>query len=218
MVCVHGLGASHRYWLPVARELAADAHVVALDLPGFGRTPGPDRALDVRGQSLALADWLRVTGRGGATLMGNSLGCQVIVDLATHSPDLVGPVVLVGPTMDRRARSAPRQGARLVTDVRWERPSLVPLLARDYAACGARRYAATLRHALADPVETKLAAVPTRAVVVRGARDVIVPARWAREVADGLARGRLVEVPGVGHVVNWSAPRPLAAVVRSVLG
>jgi pimeloyl-ACP methyl ester carboxylesterase len=56
------------------------------------------------------------------------------------------------------------------------------------------------------------------AVVVRGARDPVVPGKWAREVAQGLPRGRLAEVPGVGHTVNWSAPEELAGLVRPLLG
>src|SRR5215208_331442 len=95
---------------------------LAPDLPGFGRTVGPARALDVRGLSVALADWLRATNRAGALLLANSTGCQVVVDLALHSSELLGPVVLVGPTVDRRARSVFQQWLRLVADQRWESP------------------------------------------------------------------------------------------------
>jgi pimeloyl-ACP methyl ester carboxylesterase len=116
VVCVHGLGVSHRYFLPLARGLAADARIVAPDLPGFRRTRGPAHTLDVRGQSQALADWLGATGHEGALLLANSTGCQVVVDFATHSPQLLGPVVLVGPTFDRHARSVPRQWARLLAN------------------------------------------------------------------------------------------------------
>lgn len=217
VVCVHGLGCSHRYFLPLARHLGPSARVAALDLPGFGRTPGPPEALDVRGLSAALAAWLTATGRAGAVLVANSAGCQVVVDLAVHSPDLLGPIVLAGPTVDRRARSAARQVARWLADAVRERPSLGPVLARDYAACGPRRFRATFRHVLADPVEHKLGHVTPPAVVVRGARDPIVPHEWAAEVAAGLPRGRLVEVPGAGHALNWSAPAELARVVLGAL-
>jgi pimeloyl-ACP methyl ester carboxylesterase len=217
VVCVHGLGCSHRYFLPVARELARSARVVAPDLPGFGRTRGPAHALDIRGLSLALADWLRATGRGGALLLANSTGCQVVVDLAVHAPELLGPVVLVGPTVDPQARSASQQWARLVADSRWERPGLGPVLLRDWIASGARRYAETLRYMLTDPIERKLHHVNVPAVVVRGGRDPVVPRAWAEEVAQGLPDARLAEVPGTGHTVNWSAPRELARFVRPLL-
>lgn len=217
VVCVHGLGCSHRYFRPVAQALAPDARVVAPNLPGFGRTDGPRRALDIRGLSLALADWLRATDRGGSLLLANSMGCQIVVDLAVHSPQLLGPLVLAGPTMDRNARSARQQAARLVVDQFREPLSLWPVLARDYVVCGPLRFAQTFRYALADPIETKLHHVQVPAVVVRGERDSIVPHEWAQEVADRLPRGRLVEVRGAPHALNWSAPRELADVVRPVL-
>ncbi len=219
VVCVHGLGCSSAYFGPLARALAPHVRVVAMDLPGFGRTPGPDPALDVRGLSLALAAWLRTSGEAGAVLLGHSLGCQVVVDLATHATDLLGGPgrpgpVLVGPTIDRRARSATACGLRLTRDLRHERPSLVPLLGRDYLRCGPRRYAQSLRASIEDRIEDKLQLVQSETVVVRGARDAIVPRRWAQEVVAGLPRARLVEAPGCGHNVNYSAPEALAAIVR----
>ncbi|MCE6994955.1 alpha/beta hydrolase [Saccharothrix sp. S26] len=217
VVCVPGLGCSHRYFLPLARRLAPHSHVTAVDLPGFGRTPGPPEPLDVRGLSLALADWLRATGRGGALLVANSGGCQVVVDLAVHSPDLLGPAVLVSPTVDRHARSPLRQVARLVADIPRERPSLPFVVGPDYLACGPRRMAATFRHLLDDPVERKLHHLRTPVVVARGSRDPIVPHSWAAEVAALLPHGRLAEVPGAGHALNYSAADALAAVTLPLL-
>lgn len=217
VVCVHGLGCSHRYFLPFARRLAPAARVAALDLPGFGRTPGPREALDVRGLSLALADWLRATARGGALLVGNSGGCQVIVDLAVHAGQLLGPVVLNGPTVDRHSRSPLRQLLRTLANSRLERPTLSLVIARDYLDCGPRRLRATLYHLLGDSMERKLHHVRTPAVVVRGSRDLIVSKPWAEEVVAALPDGRLAEVPGAGHALNYSAPDELARITRSLL-
>ncbi|AYN38242.1 alpha/beta hydrolase [Streptomyces dangxiongensis] len=217
VVCVHGLGCSYRYWLPFARALAPRTRTVAVDLPGFGRTPGPDQALDVRQLSLALADWLRATGRGPTALVANSIGCQIVVDLAVHAPELVGPVVLNGPTFDRGARSLLTQAARLLRDVPWERPSLAPPLITSYAECGARRALHTCLYALRDPVEDKLHRLRTPAVVARGTRDPIVPEAWARELTALLPQGRLVSVPGAGHAMNFSAPEALARITLDLL-
>jgi pimeloyl-ACP methyl ester carboxylesterase len=168
--------------------------------------------------SLALADWLRATDRGGALLVANSAGCQVVVDLAVHAPELLGPVVLNGPTMDRHARSAPRQLVRLLANAPRERPSLGILLARDYLDCGPRRWFATFRFLLHDPIERKLRHVHTPTVVVRGSHDTVAPRAWAEEVAALLPDGRLAEVPGAGHTLNYSAPAELARITRPLLG
>jgi 2-hydroxy-6-oxonona-2,4-dienedioate hydrolase len=216
VVCVPGLGVSHRYYLRLARELSPGVRTVAVDLPGFGFSRGPRRALDVRGLSLALAAWLRSTGRAGTAMLANSAGCQVVVDLAVHAPELLGPVVLIGPTMDASARGPLRQAARLLADARLERPDVWLIIGRDYLGCGLRRPAATLAHLLADQIERKVEHVPTEAVVLRGERDPIAPRDWAAALAAGLPHGRLVEIPGAGHVPQHSHPAAVAALVREL--
>jgi pimeloyl-ACP methyl ester carboxylesterase len=217
IVCVHGLGCSHRYFQPLARQLSDRFRVAAIDLPGFGRTRGPPATLDVRGLSTALAEWLRASGRGRSPLVANSAGCQVVVDLAVHSPELLGPVVLNGPTVDRHARTSSRQLGRLLADSRWERPGLGLVLARDYLDSGPRTLVETFRFLLADPVERKLRHLHTPSVVVRGSRDPIASREWAQECVARLPDGRLAEVPGAGHTLNYSAPAELARITCSLL-
>ncbi|MGH3265685.1 MAG: alpha/beta fold hydrolase, partial [Trebonia sp.] len=39
LLLIHGLGSSLRNWDPVLPALSAERKVIAVDLPGFGRTP-----------------------------------------------------------------------------------------------------------------------------------------------------------------------------------
>ncbi|WP_292510847.1 alpha/beta fold hydrolase, partial [Methylobacterium sp.] len=48
VILVHGLGMSSRYMIPLARHLAPHFRVYAPDLPGFGLSDKPHRALTVR--------------------------------------------------------------------------------------------------------------------------------------------------------------------------
>ena len=217
VVMVHGLVVSGRYMLPTARLLAARSAVYVPDLPGFGLSEKPPRALNVSGLSDALAAWMRATGLERAALVGNSVGCQVIVDLAVRHPGLVGQAVLQGPTMDPAARSAVRQIGRLLLDTPREPPSLVPIELLDFLRAGAGRAWRTLRYALEDPIEDKLPRMGVPALVVRGSRDPIVPRRWAEEVARLLPEGRFVEIPGAAHAVNFGAPSRFARVIRAFL-
>lgn len=171
----------------------------------------------MRGLSTALADWLRATGRDGAPLVANSAGCQVVADLALHAPELLGPVVLNAPTMDRHARTPLHQFARLLCDVPRERPGWSSVIGREYLDCGLRRVLVTFRSLLADPVEHKLPRLGTPAVVVRGERDPLVSRAWTQECAALLPQARLAEVPGAAHTLNYSAPAELAEIVRSLV-
>ncbi len=217
VVLVHGLVVSGRYMVPTLERLAPFYPVYAPDLPGFGASGKPARALDIGGLSDALAGWMRGVGLGSAALVGNSMGCQVIVELALRHPGLVGRVVLQGPTMDRLARSAPRQMGRLLIDTTREPPSLVAIEGLDLLRAGVGRSWRTFRHALHDPIEEKLPNVRVPALVVHGSRDRISPRRWAEEVARLLPDGRLVVLPHAAHAANYSAPAEFARAVRSFL-
>jgi 2-hydroxy-6-oxonona-2,4-dienedioate hydrolase len=217
VVLVHGLVVSGRYLGPLLNELARSYAVYAPDLPGFGRSEGPAGALDVVGLADALAAWMRATGLRGAVLVGNSMGCQVIVELVLRHPDLVEKVVLQGPTMDPRARSAPRQMWRLLIDTTREPPSLVAIEGLDLLRASVRGSWRTFRHSLDYPIEERLPRVHVPALVVHGSRDRISPRYWAEEVARLLPDGRLVELPGTPHAANYSAPAEFARAVRAFL-
>src|SRR5207302_1772563 len=132
-------------------------------------------------------------------LIGNSLGCQVILDLAVRFPDLVERAVLVGPTTDPRVRNLFRLIARGVLDLPHESMALYPILVTDYLRAGPVRSLRTLQAGVDDPVLDKLPRVRVPVLVVRGARDPIAPRRWVRELAERLPHGRWAEVPGAAH-------------------
>jgi len=218
VVLLHGLGVSSRYLLPLAGELAPYFRVHVPDLPGFGHSDHPPAALDVPGLATALLAWVEAAELLAPVLVANSMGCQVAVAAMRRRPGVFARAVLVGPTVDRRSRNLIAQAGRLLRTGRHERPSLVAILIRDYLACGPARVLATARHALRYRLEDDLPQVTAPVLVVRGGADAVVPQRWAQEVSDGLPDGRLAVLPGHGHTLNYSAPGPLAAVIRPFLG
>lgn len=213
IVFVHGLAVSSRYFVPLIRELA-DRHACrAVDLPGFGDSDKPPRVLSVTGLANALAAWLRANDLTGAALVGNSAGCQYIVECVTRHRDVTGPLVLIGPTVDPRNRFGPEQAARLLACGFSADITMLPILAGDARKAGLSRLAGTLHSVLDDAIEAKLPAVTQPALVLRGVRDALVPAAWIRRVAALLPRSRLVEVSGAAHAVHYTHP---AAVAREV--
>src|SRR5690348_10265760 len=94
LALIHGLGMSSRYMVRLARLLCAGRPIYAPDIPGFGRSETPPRALDVQGQADLLAAWMRALGLDRAAFLGHSLGSQVVADLASRHPELVERLVL----------------------------------------------------------------------------------------------------------------------------
>jgi pimeloyl-ACP methyl ester carboxylesterase len=217
VVLVHGLAVSHRYLMPTAALLSGRHPVAAPDLPGFGLSAEPGAVLGTRALADALGGWLAATGGGPAVLLGNSYGCQLIVDLVSRRPAVAAALVLAGPTVDPGARTASRQVLRWLRDAPREDLTQAPVLLRDARDAGIRRLAGTLRHSVRDRIEQKLPAVPVPALVVRGGVEPIVPPRWAARAADLLPRGELIVLPGSAHNSVYSAPDALAAAVEEFL-
>ena len=216
VVLVHGLGISSRYMMPAARCLAPYGPVYAPDLPGFGRSARPPKAWAVPDLAAFLAAWAETLSIDRAVWLGNSFGCQILVELALRHEKRVAGLLLQGMTPDAVHRSALRHVACLALDAFLEPPSLVFLAAGDYLRAGISRCWRTFRHLMADPIEDKLPHVRVPAIVVRGARDPIVSAQWAERAASLMPQGSLVIVQGAAHAVNYSHPEALVPLVRSL--
>jgi pimeloyl-ACP methyl ester carboxylesterase len=198
IVClVHGLGVSHRYFVPLWRLLprACCPDLAGDDVPSL--TASLERAVVP-----------------ATVLVANSLGAQLALELAVRRPELAAALVLVGPTGDpERTRLAP-QVARLLACAAVEPPRLVPLVARDYLRWGVPRLLRAARSMLERPADALLARVAAPVTVVRGVHDPICSARWAARVASGVRAGRLVTVPDAAHAVHWSHPGLVARLVE----
>ncbi len=84
IILLHPLGAELVVWEPVVARLAAEREVIALDMPGFGRSaPLPDGTPPTP-QALAAAvmAFLDTIGLGRVHVAGNSLGGWVALEVA----------------------------------------------------------------------------------------------------------------------------------------
>jgi pimeloyl-ACP methyl ester carboxylesterase len=93
-VLLHGLGGSHLNWVQVAPGLAGLGRVLALDLPGFGRSPRNGRATRLMDQRRWLSRFLDEAVTGPVVLAGNSMGGVVALLEAALEPDRVAGAVL----------------------------------------------------------------------------------------------------------------------------
>lgn len=210
VVLLHGIGVSGEYFLPFAEELARTCRVYVLDLPGYGTTPKPKRALNITELSVVVSQFLEDRGIVAAVLTGHSMGCQVALRIAEHTPEQVSKLVLLAPTVNDRERHAVWQLARLVQDSCIEPPTVTAQLLRDYARFGVWRYLQTVRYMLRDRPENRLSGCMQPTLVMRGEKDAIVPQVWAQRIADGLPDAQYVELPGQPHAIHYAAPVSLA--------
>jgi 2-hydroxy-6-oxonona-2,4-dienedioate hydrolase len=217
VVLLHGYGVSGTYMLPLARVLAPSFSAFAPDLPGQGKSSPLPGQTTLGSLAAALGSWLEANGLSRPAVVANSMGCQVVTELAAARPEQVGPIVLVGPTIDPARRAARRQVFAALRDLAHEPLSLVALAARDEASAGLRALVSTARVALADRIEERLPLIAQPTVVVHGEQDGFVSRDWSERVAALLPRGRLVVVPGEPHAVHYTRPDVVAQIVHELL-
>lgn len=223
-VFLHGLGATHRYWLRQLEAAPSGGQVTLIDLLGFGDSPKPwfrhtlDRHLDRLHSILG--------GHGDLVLVGHSLGAALALAYAARYPDRVGRLVLLSlPCFDGGEQAAYRwlrQTAEgwLFTNVLlmtlacvvtrrllggllpYLRPDLPREIARDvvkhsWMASTTSLWELVYRHDFRADAD----ALPARMLVtcVHGSRDTTVPVDGVRRLAEGRGNWRMVVLPDVDH-------------------
>jgi pimeloyl-ACP methyl ester carboxylesterase len=93
---LHGLGGFAESWRPTMDALSGRHTVLALDLPGFGRSAKPRGRYDLGFFAAAVHGFLDALGVPQATLVGHSLGGAVAATCALARPSRVDRLALIG--------------------------------------------------------------------------------------------------------------------------
>lgn len=95
VLLVHGMAGSSRAWRDVMPHLARHCRVVAPDLLGHGHSATPRGDYSLGAHAAFLRDLLGVLGIERATLVGQSLGGGVVMQLAYQHPEVAERLALV---------------------------------------------------------------------------------------------------------------------------
>jgi pimeloyl-ACP methyl ester carboxylesterase len=94
VVLLHGWGADHTLFAPVAKLLRQQFRVVSLDFPGFGATPPPPGAWSVHDYAEWVIAVLASLEIRAAHFVGHSFGGRVAISIASRHPGIVHKLVL----------------------------------------------------------------------------------------------------------------------------
>ena len=96
VLLVHGVGSSSQSWGPVLEYLeAGDEHIIAVDLPGHGRSDKRRGDYSLGALASTLRDLLDHLDVSSATLVGHSLGGGIAMQFAYQFPQRTDRLVLV---------------------------------------------------------------------------------------------------------------------------
>jgi len=222
VVFIHGAGLDHSWFGLQSRYFGYHGwNVLALDLPGHGRSEGPP--LPSIG---AMADWvagvLDAAEIGKAALVGHSMGTLVAVECAARHAGRVERIALIATAYPMKVAEAFLEAAKRndysAFDMHtiWGHAPQVPLGGNPnpgmwmYGDTQARleRLAPGVLHAdLKASNDYALAgAVKCPALFILGRRDVMTPPRAARTLQEQIPSAQTVVIDFSGHSLMAEAP------------
>lgn len=226
LVLVHGAGGSHLDWAPELRRLRG-ARVIALDLPGHGKSSAPGRdtipayARDV----IALLDALAIPR---AIIAGHSMGGAIAQQLALDWPDRVAGLALLGtgsklpvdPALPERIVHEPDAALDWLAEWAWH-----PSVSDETRALGRALFAAASRQVMHDDyracqtfdVRDRLEQIAAPTLVIGAEDDRLVPLKFSRTLAERIPGARLAVIEGAGHMFPLEKAPQVASAIESWL-
>lgn len=216
MTHLHGFGLSGRYLLPTAELLADEFHTFVPDLPGFGRSGKQGAALDIPDLAHAAVRFLDDRGVKTTSLVGNSMGCPVILEVAHRYPERVERAVLVSPAGGIHNQPLRRAVGQLAKDGGREPRKMVTVATPDYLRFGVPSTFKMFRALTQYPSLERLLQLKIPTLVVLGTRDPLLPGpdRIKEVASQDENHVLLVVLDGAAHAINFSHPRELAHLIR----
>lgn len=228
LVLVHGLGSSADVWRDSMRLLARSYRVVALDLPGYGKSDRPRADYSIEYQASALADFLDALEQGKAALAGNSMGGWIAALVALNRPEKVSHLILVDSAGLKRD-SLPPINLNPATKEEQRLLMLSLFVDKSFASERAVNDQWEYRKNIAATVQATLLSLKTRrpylderlkyinvpTLIIWGRQDALTPADLAERFNKGVAGSRLVLIDKAGHLPQVEKP---TAFYRAVKG
>jgi pimeloyl-ACP methyl ester carboxylesterase len=212
LVCIHGLGGSSRWWLPVLPELAAEHEMHLIDLPRFSMFSDfePDDA------SEWLEQWLEAAGLEAPSLMGHSLGGLLAAELAARIE--LDRLVLVAPAGLPTGRSAIEELIALVNALRQTDSAFLARIGVDVLRWGPEALWRGMRYVFDADLTAQLELIEAPTLLVWGEEDDLVPVAQAETWQQAIPDARLVVLPETAHIPMVESPDAFADAVLEFLG
>jgi pimeloyl-ACP methyl ester carboxylesterase len=94
---VHGLASNAGFWRYNIAELAKDYRVIAVDLPGYGKSEKGDFPYGMEFYANELSDFIERMDLQNVVYVGHSMGGQIGITLAINHPESIETLILAAP-------------------------------------------------------------------------------------------------------------------------
>ena len=222
LIFIHGAGGSSRHWGRLLALLPPTIQVIAVDLPGHGRSPACEQ-ISIADYAMHVVSLHQALGLPPALIVGHSMGGAIALQIALTAPHIVAGLGLVSTAARLRVAPALLTGlagdlaARreaITTLVNWlfsptASPDLISDALAEYTALDPELLLADLRACDGFDLRSRLAEIRCPALVITGTDDRLTPPKLGAELAAGLGVPHQL-LTDVGHMPMLEAPDRLS--------
>ena len=226
LVLIHGAGGSHLVWPRQLRRIDG-WRVIALDLPGHGRSdrPGYD---SIAAYAEVVDHFLTALHIEQAIVAGHSMGGAIAQQLALTYPEKVAGLVLlntgaamtVNPDLLEMAQTDLHKAAEMISRWSWSRATTDDVRQRDVQIMVANGAAIVHGDFLACSrfdVCAKVSQISAPTFIVGGEKDKMMPLEHSTWLADNIAHSQMTTMPNGSHMMMLEQPEYVSTTIQDWL-
>ncbi|HEX4098555.1 MAG TPA: alpha/beta fold hydrolase, partial [Caulobacteraceae bacterium] len=173
---------------PAHAQLAEARRVIAIEAPGFGRSPVNQRTRDLPELARTMMAAAAALGLERFDLMGHSFGAKLALWTAIQNPDAIRALALIAPSAIR-----PED---------WTLPTVQegvdPEIGRKQAALVDRLFGPPVD----DALEQRMGEIACPVLALFGTRDELIPTTFARRYKRLMPKANVMFVYDAGHGIT----------------
>jgi pimeloyl-ACP methyl ester carboxylesterase len=214
VVLLHGWGDDLTTFRQLSAMLAGAFDVIAVDLPGFGKTETPKNDWKLDDFALFTADFLRKIGiKETYAVIGHSNGGAVAIRGVASGKLSPDRLVLLASSGIRGEYKGRNKALRLITKTGKLLTAPLPKRAKKrlqrtvYSTVGSDMLVAenmqeTFKLVVTDDVQNDAATIEVPTLLIYGSNDTATPQRYGERFATLIPKSKLEIIKGAGHFVH----------------
>jgi pimeloyl-ACP methyl ester carboxylesterase len=233
LILIHGAGGSREYWDIQLSELSKKLRVIAIDLPGHGKSERLKERVSIEQYAEHVAGFVKQIKLDQAVILGHSMGGLVVQQLALKHPELFEKLIIVD-----SAAKFPGSGSVGFADlVRNQPEKLIELLPMFFSkkTRSEGNLASILKHlepsSVLDPnivaddfeaadavdLREKIKGITVPTLIIVGAEDIL-PLSGSQFIHENIKESEIEIIPDAGHLPMLEKPDEFNQAILRFIG
>ena len=224
IVFIHGFPLSRQIWRHQIKNLSKRWRIIALDLPGFGKSGRP-KEYSIKGFAESVVGLMREIDAEPAILAGHSMGGYIIFEIVRRFPGSMLSLILINTRAEADTAEAKERRMKAIGKIRSEgkeaflreflplllapknRRKLLGELEKMCEDISEEALIGTLKTLAERPDNTELLPrirIPT--LIIAGREDPLIPPESSLTMARMIPKSALAVISDTGHLSCLEAP------------